>query len=219
MKPIEFKGANVVFAKDQPEYLQLPAFKDDEGNVITEWELTDRERLKIFNGENLRLSLLTFNQPLQPVRPYLVSELHEDEKKDKGKKKSAFSEEVCGEKKVTMYDSTEAITCECGKKSPLEFSQMNQDGIWSCPSCVESFLQEKLEKAYARINRLKNSGYPNESVETEITKISNISTGTDEGKLLMAAIAKITGESQTDKTPDEVLDQLQNLKNVMYPTG
>jgi hypothetical protein len=27
MKPIEFKGQNTVYAKDQKEYLPLPAFK------------------------------------------------------------------------------------------------------------------------------------------------------------------------------------------------
>ena len=32
----------------------------------------------------------------------------------------------------------------------------------------------------------------------------------------MAALAKITTESQTDKTPYEVLEQLQKLKDEMY---
>lgn len=27
MKPVEFPGVNVVFAKDQPEYIPLPAMK------------------------------------------------------------------------------------------------------------------------------------------------------------------------------------------------
>jgi hypothetical protein len=27
MKPVEFPGVNVVFAKDQPEYMPLPAMK------------------------------------------------------------------------------------------------------------------------------------------------------------------------------------------------
>lgn len=74
MKPIQFKGANVVYAKDQPEYIPLPAFKDEskEGIVVTCWELSfwDRVRL-IFNGK-LWLSIWTFNQPLQPVRPTTI---------------------------------------------------------------------------------------------------------------------------------------------------
>lgn len=71
MKPIEFKEHNVVFAKDQPEYLPLPAFKNEsaQGEVITCWKLSFRERLRIlFKGE-LWLSLMTFNKPLTPVFP------------------------------------------------------------------------------------------------------------------------------------------------------
>ena len=44
-----------------------------------------------------------------------------------------------------------------------------------------------------------------------IEKLNNINIETPEGKLLIAAIAKITTESQKDKTPDEVLDQLNKL--------
>lgn len=38
MKPVEFPGVNVVFAKDQPEYMPLPAMKipnDPQGLIIT----------------------------------------------------------------------------------------------------------------------------------------------------------------------------------------
>lgn len=49
-----------------------------------------------------------------------------------------------------------------------------------------------------------------------IKDINEINTGTEEGQLLMAAMAKITTESQTDKTPGEVLTQLQDLKGEMY---
>ena len=48
-----------------------------------------------------------------------------------------------------------------------------------------------------------------------ITELNQISTDTDEGKLLMAALAKITTESQTDKTPDEVIKQLNKLAEKM----
>lgn len=45
--------------------------------------------------------------------------------------------------------------------------------------------------------------------------ITEINTETEEGKMLMAALAKITTESQTDKTPYEVLEQLTKLKDKM----
>lgn len=49
-----------------------------------------------------------------------------------------------------------------------------------------------------------------------IETINQIDTSTMEGKLLSAAIAKITTESQTDKTPDEVIVQLNQLADVMF---
>ena len=48
-----------------------------------------------------------------------------------------------------------------------------------------------------------------------ITNLKQINTETEEGKMLMAALAKITTESQTDKTPYEVLEQLNGLKDKM----
>lgn len=58
MTPKQFKEAN----------LPLPAFRADnpQGEVITCWNLTFKERLRVlFKGE-IWLSLLTFNKPLTP---------------------------------------------------------------------------------------------------------------------------------------------------------
>ena len=44
MKPVEFPGVNVVFAKG-PEYIPLPAMKvpnDPQGIIITKWQLSRR---------------------------------------------------------------------------------------------------------------------------------------------------------------------------------
>jgi len=51
-----------------------------------------------------------------------------------------------------------------------------------------------------------------------ITGLNKINTETEEGKLLLAAIAKITTESQTDKTPDQVIEQLNKLQAKMFET-
>ena len=48
-----------------------------------------------------------------------------------------------------------------------------------------------------------------------INDLNIINTSNSEGKLLLAAIAKITTESQTDKTPNEVLKQLEELSAKM----
>jgi hypothetical protein len=48
-----------------------------------------------------------------------------------------------------------------------------------------------------------------------ITDLNDIDRISKEGRLLFAALAKITTESQTDKTPDEVIQQLNELADKM----
>ena len=69
MKPISFKNANTIYAKDQPEYLPLVVHKDEGGTVTSLWKLTPFERLKILFTGRLWLQNLTFNRPLQPQLP------------------------------------------------------------------------------------------------------------------------------------------------------
>jgi hypothetical protein len=64
----------VVFAKDQPQYLPLPALVFEDGKILTEWTLTEEERQRLIRGEALRLWVWTFNQPLQPVMLEVTSE-------------------------------------------------------------------------------------------------------------------------------------------------
>jgi hypothetical protein len=68
MKPIEFKEQNVVFAKDQKEYIPLPAFKNDspQGEVVSCWKLSFVERLRLLLTGKLWVCLLSFNNPLTP---------------------------------------------------------------------------------------------------------------------------------------------------------
>ena len=49
-----------------------------------------------------------------------------------------------------------------------------------------------------------------------LRNLSEVNTNTKEGRYLMAALAKITTESQTNKTPDEVLEQCYILQEDMY---
>lgn len=69
MKLIEFLEQTVVIAKDQPEYLPLPAHRfagDQQGRIACCWQLTWRERIAVLIGGKLWHQVLTFNQPLQP---------------------------------------------------------------------------------------------------------------------------------------------------------
>jgi hypothetical protein len=66
MKPIKFKEQNCTFAESQPEYLPLPAFKTESGEVISCWHLSLFERIQLLITGKLWVSLLSFNKPLTP---------------------------------------------------------------------------------------------------------------------------------------------------------
>jgi len=68
MNVIKFKECNVTFAKNQPPYLPLPAYRDANGMVTSCWGLGLKERIKVLFTGKMYLNILTFNQPLQPVR-------------------------------------------------------------------------------------------------------------------------------------------------------
>lgn len=61
-------GAEIVFAKDQPQYIPLPALRNQRGIVTTRWKLTMLERLKVLFGGSIFLQISTCESPLQPVR-------------------------------------------------------------------------------------------------------------------------------------------------------
>lgn len=69
MRSKHFKEANVIFAENQPQYTPLPAFRNNNqnGEVVTCWELSLKERLQILLRGEIWLNMLTFNKPLTPV--------------------------------------------------------------------------------------------------------------------------------------------------------
>lgn len=68
---MQIKEVNETFAKDQPEYQPLPAFVDPgpQGAVISCWQLSFKERIKILFTGKLWLSLWSFHNPLTPSLP------------------------------------------------------------------------------------------------------------------------------------------------------
>lgn len=67
MKPIDFEGADMVFGKNQPEYMPLPAKQVNNNTIMTCWELTDEDILLINSSKKIWLGIMTFGKPLQPV--------------------------------------------------------------------------------------------------------------------------------------------------------
>ena len=76
MYPIEFPEQNLVLAEDQPEYLALPAHRTDDGEVISCWSLSWRERFRVLWTGRLWLRQLTFGELLQPQLPEVESPFH-----------------------------------------------------------------------------------------------------------------------------------------------
>lgn len=81
MKPKKFKGQNIVFGENQPEYQPLPGLvlPGNEGEVITCWELSDAEIEQVVKNKCIYLSQLVFTHinekgerqlnALQPILP------------------------------------------------------------------------------------------------------------------------------------------------------
>lgn len=74
MKPVSpvipgLEEYETVIAKDQTQYLPLPAFVGSEPDVpvMSRWRLTDEEREKVATGADIVLTLLTFGSSLQPI--------------------------------------------------------------------------------------------------------------------------------------------------------
>jgi hypothetical protein len=72
MKAVKFKEQNMIFATQQPQYMELPAHRSDDatGAVTTCYQLSFKERVKVLFVGRVWLQLLTFDwrQPLQPQR-------------------------------------------------------------------------------------------------------------------------------------------------------
>lgn len=70
MKPIDFNGANCAYAKNQKEYLPLPAYKhnDDWQCVTSCWSLSLFERIRVLFTGKVYSTLATFGKPLMPQK-------------------------------------------------------------------------------------------------------------------------------------------------------
>lgn len=61
-------SAHTMLSVTQPQCLVLPATIDLNGLVTTEWVPSQRERDRLLVGGRIRISVLTLNKPLQPIK-------------------------------------------------------------------------------------------------------------------------------------------------------
>jgi hypothetical protein len=79
MKPVSpvmpgSEGIEVIYAKDQPEYIPLPAVHLDTPSrpIVSRWRLDNDEREAIASGADIVLTLLSFGMPLTPSHLQVV---------------------------------------------------------------------------------------------------------------------------------------------------
>ena len=74
MKPINFPESNVTFAKNQPPYLPLPAYQDEEqgGRIFHCWQLSIRERIKVLITGKLWINVWTDKNCFQKHKLFSV---------------------------------------------------------------------------------------------------------------------------------------------------
>jgi hypothetical protein len=69
MKAIDFEESNLQLGKDQQEYETLPVLRMDSERreMISCWQLSFTEKLRVLFTGKIWLNVLTFNNPFQPV--------------------------------------------------------------------------------------------------------------------------------------------------------
>lgn len=69
MTPFRFEECNIILGKDQPEYSQLPAYKENsvDGELIYCFKLSFLERLQVLFTGKIWTGVLTYNKPFQPT--------------------------------------------------------------------------------------------------------------------------------------------------------
>lgn len=81
MTPIEFPEQTIVWAKNQPPYLPLPAYTNEQ-ETISCWQLTFIERLRVLLSGRLWLRQMNFGAPLQPQAPCVDNPFRVQEVRD-----------------------------------------------------------------------------------------------------------------------------------------
>lgn len=75
MTTIEFEEVNVRIAEDQPEYKTLPAlYNPENGSMTFCCELTNDEKIQVFETGKIWIQVLTGGQPFHPINSSFLRE-------------------------------------------------------------------------------------------------------------------------------------------------
>jgi len=75
MKPIKFKESNICIGENQPDYLPLPAFLDNEDVHVPMtmcFELSDEEKRQVAETGQIWITILTFGSPFHPIMDSVI---------------------------------------------------------------------------------------------------------------------------------------------------
>jgi len=75
MKPIKFPESNVMLAENQPEYNQLPIYRFENGDNVSCWKLSLKERIILLFTGKLWISMKTFNNKPMPILPTIEKDI------------------------------------------------------------------------------------------------------------------------------------------------
>lgn len=67
MKPITFKNMNMILGDEQNEYKPLPAQQISDDVIITCWDVSFEEKIKILFTGKIWLGVMTYGKNLQPI--------------------------------------------------------------------------------------------------------------------------------------------------------
>jgi hypothetical protein len=65
-----YEKSEIIFAKDQPEYLPLPALRltGPQTPILSRWKLDDEERARIARGADILLTQMIFDGLYNPIQ-------------------------------------------------------------------------------------------------------------------------------------------------------
>jgi hypothetical protein len=133
------EGQEIVYAKDQPQYLPLRTLRTSnyERDVISRWTLTDEQRQAVAQGADIFLSLRTFGNPLQPI---LIAVSDSPQPEEFGiRKESVFLEATKEPEQAKATEFKTAHLCgECGHHTKMHPESKCTVPKCACPQFVPS---------------------------------------------------------------------------------